>query len=86
MSVFEWLSDPGIYKQSFFDSLCEHPFFIANFCIMILLIFSCGIHQRIVMNEILIQRIRSVIQEYNLDCDQTGKLSLKQTFRRRVFV
>uniref|UniRef100_A0A3P8SRD9 Nuclear envelope phosphatase-regulatory subunit 1 n=1 Tax=Amphiprion percula TaxID=161767 RepID=A0A3P8SRD9_AMPPE len=89
--AWNWLIDPDTqkkqrgmvlsvkkYKQtvSFFSSLWNHPFFTIS-CITLIALFFAGIHKRVVAPSIIAARCRTVLAEYNMSCDDTGKLILK---------
>ncbi|KAK2509752.1 hypothetical protein MC885_005643 [Smutsia gigantea] len=63
-------------EVSFFTSLWNHPFFTIS-CITLIGLFFAGIHKRVVAPSIIAARCRTVLAEYNMSCDDTGKLILK---------
>uniref|UniRef100_A0A8C5AT48 Nuclear envelope phosphatase-regulatory subunit 1 n=1 Tax=Gadus morhua TaxID=8049 RepID=A0A8C5AT48_GADMO len=74
--AWNWLIDPDTQKVSFFSSLWNHPFFTIS-CITLIALFFAGIHKRVVAPSIIAARCRTVLAEYNMSCDDTGKLILK---------
>lgn len=54
-----------------FDFVCFHCFFFAVF------LFVMGIHKLVIAPQILTSRTRSVLSDFNMSCDDTGKLILK---------
>lgn len=74
--AWNWLIDPETQKVSFFTSLWNHPFFTIS-CITLIGLFFAGIHKRVVAPSIIAARCRTVLAEYNMSCDDTGKLILK---------
>ncbi|GLD58177.1 arylamine N-acetyltransferase, pineal gland isozyme NAT-10-like isoform X2 [Lates japonicus] len=72
--AWNWLIDPDTQKVSFFSSLWNHPFFTIS-CITLIALFFAGIHKRVVAP--IAARCRTVLAEYNMSCDDTGKLILK---------
>ncbi|KAH0619626.1 hypothetical protein JD844_000418 [Phrynosoma platyrhinos] len=86
--AWNWLIDPETQKVSFFTSLWNHPFFTIS-CITLIGLFFAGIHKRVVapsmypFHSVLFRRksiaarCRTVLAEYNMSCDDTGKLILK---------
>ncbi|XP_036067217.1 nuclear envelope phosphatase-regulatory subunit 1 isoform X3 [Oryzias melastigma] len=66
-------ADDGV---SFLSSLWNHPFFTIS-CITLIALFFAGIHKRVVAPSIIAARCRTVLAEYNMSCDDTGKLILK---------
>ncbi|VDO06236.1 unnamed protein product [Rodentolepis nana] len=73
ISAYFWLVDPLTYQVKFLASLESHPCFVLGIFLMIAL-FSCGVHKKVVLPNIIAQRIRSVLVEYNMTCDNSGKL------------
>ncbi|KRX83808.1 Nuclear envelope phosphatase-regulatory subunit 1, partial [Trichinella sp. T6] len=71
-----WLADPHLSEENLIDSLKRNTFFSASFVVMIILLL-CGIHRRVVAPSIMAARCRSVLAEFNLSCDDNGKLKLK---------
>ncbi|KAK3597579.1 hypothetical protein CHS0354_018174 [Potamilus streckersoni] len=76
VGAWSWLWDPETSKTSFTQSLLNHPFFTLS-CFILLLLFLCGIHRRVVAPSIIASRCRQVLADYNMSCDDTGKLILK---------
>ncbi|TRY94821.1 hypothetical protein DNTS_020475 [Danionella cerebrum] len=89
--AWNWLIDPDTQKVSFFSSLWNHPFFTIS-CVTLIGLFFAGIHKRVVAPSIcrtsasadfslitcsIAARCRTVLAEYNMSCDDTGKLILK---------
>ena len=71
-----WLGDPETAEVSFFISLMNHPFFSSS-ALIILLLFLFGAHRRVVAPSIFVSRTREVLNDFAMDCDDTGKLILK---------
>ncbi|ESO13024.1 hypothetical protein HELRODRAFT_63233, partial [Helobdella robusta] len=75
--ALNWLMDPETFKVvSFFDSLLNHLFFTSS-SICLIILFLLGIHKRVVAPSIIASRCRSVLADYNMSCDDTGKLILR---------
>lgn len=53
-------------------------FFTFNY-IGLLILFSMGLHKRAVATSIILSRIRQVLENFNMSCDQNGRLILKRT-------
>ncbi|XKL62980.1 hypothetical protein PGB90_005344 [Kerria lacca] len=71
-----WLQDPDLYRTSLLHSLLKHPLFsVSAIILMILLLF--GGHKKIMMPMIIASRARSVLVEFNMSCDDNGKLILR---------
>jgi len=76
VGAWQWLMDPRTSQVTFFQSLVNHPFFTIS-SLVLLLLFLCGIHKRVVSPSIIVSRVRLVLQDFNMSCDDTGKLILK---------
>eukprot|EP00106_Octopus_bimaculoides_P020886 XP_014788328.1 PREDICTED: nuclear envelope phosphatase-regulatory subunit 1-like isoform X2 [Octopus bimaculoides] len=76
IGAWAWLWDPATAQISFIQSLWNHPFFTIS-CITLLALFVYGgIHKRVVAPSIVASRCRQVLSDYNMSCDDTGKLIL----------
>ena len=71
-----WIWDPETAETSFQESLINHPFFSVS-CSILFLLFLFGVHKRIVAASIIASRCRIFLAEYNMSCDDDGKLILK---------
>lgn len=78
VGAWHWLTDPNTSAVSFTQSLCNHPFFTIASIILVIL-FMMGVHRRVIAPSIITQRARSVLGDFNMSCDDTGKLILKPT-------
>ncbi|XP_046659866.1 nuclear envelope phosphatase-regulatory subunit 1 [Homalodisca vitripennis] len=76
MGAYNWLSDPETSVVSFSQSLWNHPFFTISAIILVLLCFM-GVHKRVMAPSIITSRTRSVLSDFNMSCDDTGKLILR---------
>ncbi|KAK7114000.1 nuclear envelope phosphatase-regulatory subunit 1-like isoform X1 [Littorina saxatilis] len=80
VGAWAWLWDPRTSQVhpnvTFTQSLLYHPVFAIS-CFTLLLLFLSGIHKRVVAPSIIASRCRFVLAEYNMSCDDTGKLILK---------
>ncbi|XP_071451013.1 nuclear envelope phosphatase-regulatory subunit 1 isoform X1 [Hetaerina americana] len=74
--AWHWLSDPQTSAVSFTQSLWNHPYFTLASIILVIL-FVMGIHKRVIAPSIITARTRLVLAEFNMSCDDTGKLLLK---------
>ncbi|MCL4144533.1 UNVERIFIED_CONTAM: hypothetical protein GTU68_022551, partial [Idotea baltica] len=74
--AWNWLGDPVTQSVSFIQSLFNQPFFTIAASILISLFFY-GIHRKVVAPSIITSRTRSVLADFNMSCDDTGKLILK---------
>lgn len=77
ITAFQWLVDPQTEKVSFLDSLNNHLFFTFN-CIGLIILFIFGIHRKVVAPAIIVSRIKSVLENFNMSCDHNGRLILKR--------
>lgn len=78
VSAFQWLLDPETGSVSFVQSLHNHIFFTLN-CITLIILFIFGIHWKVVLPAIIVSRTRSVLENFNMSCDQNGRLILKRS-------
>ncbi|XP_054286930.1 nuclear envelope phosphatase-regulatory subunit 1 isoform X2 [Macrosteles quadrilineatus] len=76
IGAFTWLSDPDTSEVSFMQSLLNHPFFTLSALILVVLCFM-GIHKRVIAPSIITSRTRLVLSDFNMSCDDTGKLILR---------
>lgn len=79
MGAWQWLADSltyQVYSVTFCQSLMNHPFFTIS-SLILLSLFLAGIHKRVVAPSIITSRVRQVLQDFNMSCDNTGKLILK---------
>ncbi|CAN0366357.1 nuclear envelope phosphatase-regulatory subunit 1 isoform X2 [Petromyzon marinus] len=74
--AWNWITDPETQQVAFLVSLWNHSFFTVS-CIVLIGLFLAGIHKRVVAPSIIAERCRTVLAEYNMSCDDTGKLILK---------
>ena len=76
IGAFSWLGDPETAEVSFLSSLRNHPFFTASTLVLVVL-FVLGMHRRVVAPSIFVARVREVLSDFAMDCDDAGKLILK---------
>lgn len=76
VGAWTWLWDSQTKQISLPQSLLNHPFFTIS-CICLVLLFLFGIHKRVVAPSIVASRCRQVLTDFNMSCDDTGKLILK---------
>ncbi|KAF6029177.1 CNEP1R1 [Bugula neritina] len=74
--AWNWLRDARTLQTTFVQSLLEHWLFTFSILILLLL-FLAGIHKRVYAPSIIASRCRLVLEDYNMACDDTGKLILK---------
>uniref|UniRef100_A0A0K8TND7 Transmembrane protein 188 n=1 Tax=Tabanus bromius TaxID=304241 RepID=A0A0K8TND7_TABBR len=76
IGAWYWLRDPKTSVVPLTESLFNHPlFFFATLLLIILFIF--GIHKLVIAPQIITSRMRLVLADFNMSCDDTGKLILK---------
>lgn len=77
ITAFMWLNDPQTKNVTFVESLHNHLFFTFNY-IGLIILFMLGIHRKVVAPAIIVSRIRQVLENFNMSCDQNGRLILKR--------
>ncbi|KAH7639348.1 nuclear envelope phosphatase-regulatory subunit 1 [Dermatophagoides farinae] len=70
-----------VEELTFIQSLAKHYFFTIN-CVILIALFVFGIHQRVIQTNIIVNRIREVLYDFALSCDDQGKLIVKQKYSR----
>ncbi|KAG9508944.1 Nuclear envelope phosphatase-regulatory subunit 1, partial [Fragariocoptes setiger] len=75
LGAIHWLLDPQTKEVGLIESLSNHMFFTTSAVILILLFF-CGIHKRVVAPKIVVSRIKQVLSNFNMSCDPAGRLIL----------
>lgn len=76
ITAIQWLLDVETLESSFWQSLWNHRLFTANCLALIILFIGFGVHQRVIQQNIIAQRIRDVIGQFNMDCTDQGRLIL----------
>ncbi|CAH1179516.1 unnamed protein product [Phaedon cochleariae] len=72
----QWILDPETRIVSLSQSLTNHPFFILS-TIILVTILLLGVHKRVIAASIITSRTREVLGDFNMSCDDTGKLILR---------
>ncbi|VEN45786.1 unnamed protein product, partial [Callosobruchus maculatus] len=72
----QWILDPETRVVSLSHSLSNHPFFILS-TIILITILLLGVHKRVIAASIITSRTREVLGDFNMSCDDTGKLILR---------
>ncbi|XP_050311907.1 nuclear envelope phosphatase-regulatory subunit 1 [Anthonomus grandis grandis] len=72
----QWIFDPDTRVVSLSQSLTNHPFFILSTVILIIILLL-GVHKRVIASTIITARTREVLRDFNMSCDDTGKLILR---------
>jgi hypothetical protein len=75
-SAFFWLRDPQTSFLPLFDSLLNHPLFFLS-ALALVMLFCYGIHKLVISPQIIISRTRTVLNEFNMSCNERGMLILK---------
>ncbi|CAH8446073.1 unnamed protein product [Schistosoma rodhaini] len=75
-SSYCWLVDPITYQAGFIGSLQKHPEFVLSL-LFLMALFFLGAHKKVVLPSIIAHRSRIVLAEYNMACDNSGKLILR---------
>ncbi|XP_030019981.1 nuclear envelope phosphatase-regulatory subunit 1 isoform X1 [Manduca sexta] len=76
IAAYHWLMDPLTSVVTLTQSLWNHLFFTFTSTFLVLL-FVTGVHRKVVAPSIITARTRSVLNDFNMSCDDTGKLILK---------
>ncbi|XP_057291751.1 nuclear envelope phosphatase-regulatory subunit 1-like [Hydractinia symbiolongicarpus] len=80
---WSWALDHQTSEISFLSSLVNHRLFALNLCILIIL-FLFGAHKRIVAQNIILARSRKILEDFNMSCDDRGRLILKPRLSKDV--
>ncbi|GAA55218.1 Nuclear envelope phosphatase-regulatory subunit 1 [Clonorchis sinensis] len=75
-TAYFWLVDPKTYQFGFVSSLQNHPQFVISLVSLIAL-FLMGAHKKVILPNIIAHRCRVILAEYNMTCDNSGKLILR---------
>ncbi|XP_059613511.1 nuclear envelope phosphatase-regulatory subunit 1 homolog isoform X2 [Phlebotomus argentipes] len=76
LGAWYWLTDPRTSVVPFTESLLNHPIFTVGIIILVML-FAYGIHRLVIAPQIITSRTRTVLNDFNMSCDDTGKLILR---------
>uniref|UniRef100_A0A1L8DKE0 Transmembrane protein 188 n=2 Tax=Nyssomyia neivai TaxID=330878 RepID=A0A1L8DKE0_9DIPT len=76
LGAWYWLTDPKTSVVPFTESLLNHPIFTVGTIVLVML-FACGIHRLVIAPQIITSRTRAVLNDFNMSCDDTGKLILR---------
>uniref|UniRef100_A0A915BPB1 Transmembrane protein 188 n=1 Tax=Parascaris univalens TaxID=6257 RepID=A0A915BPB1_PARUN len=83
-SAYFWLMDPSIRSVTLLESLQKHIIFSASVPSLLILFAYIGIHNRVVAPSIIASRCRSVLADFSLSCDDSGKLIVRPPHRVHV--
>ncbi|CBY13271.1 unnamed protein product [Oikopleura dioica] len=73
LCAYLWLTDPDTVNTSLYTSLRAHPVFFISSCTLILL-FTVGVHKRVVAPSILVQRLRICLADFGYSITENGTL------------
>lgn len=76
VGAYYWLTDPKTAVVPLPESLFNHLVFVMA-ALILLGLFIMGIHRLVIAPQILTSRTRGVLNDFNMSCDDTGKLILK---------
>ncbi|KAL5292595.1 CNEP1R1 family protein [Megaselia abdita] len=76
IGAYYWLKDPDTSIVPFRESLFNHKIFSLAI-ISLMMLFLVGVDNLVIAPKIITSRTRSVLKDYNMSCDDTGKLILK---------
>lgn len=76
IGAYYWIQDSTRHEVSYVQSLYDHPLLTVSFLVFIVLLLT-GIHKRVMAPSIMANRTRSVLSQFNMSCDDNGKLILK---------
>lgn len=76
ITAAHWLIDVETVKCSLWQSLYNHYWFTISCLILISLFLFYGIHKRVTQQDIIVNRIRYVVGQFNMGCDNQGRLIL----------
>ncbi|XP_077538054.1 CTD nuclear envelope phosphatase 1 regulatory subunit 2 isoform X2 [Haemaphysalis longicornis] len=76
IGAWQWLMDPVTSQATFLQSLMNHMFFTISSIILVIL-FLMGIHKRVITPSIIVSRVRNVLSDFNMSCDDGGRLILR---------
>ncbi|XP_053955370.1 nuclear envelope phosphatase-regulatory subunit 1 homolog isoform X2 [Anastrepha ludens] len=76
IGAYYWLRDPRTSIVPLMESLLLHPIFTFATLTLVIL-FVLGIHRLVFAPKIIATRMRTVLSDFNMSCDDTGKLILK---------
>lgn len=73
--AFQWVSDPVTFQVPFTTSLYNHLFFTTMFLSFMFLMLY-GILHKMFASRKIVDRVRSVLTDFNMSCDENGRLIL----------
>uniref|UniRef100_T1GC05 Transmembrane protein 188 n=1 Tax=Megaselia scalaris TaxID=36166 RepID=T1GC05_MEGSC len=76
IGAYYWLKDPDTSIVPFNESLFNHKIFSLAI-ISLIMLFLAGVDNLVIAPKIITSRTRTVLSNYNMSCDDTGKLILR---------
>ncbi|GBP79766.1 Nuclear envelope phosphatase-regulatory subunit 1 homolog [Eumeta japonica] len=76
VAAWYWLTDPITPVVPLTQSFWNHPFF-TFMSVFLVMLFVMGAHKKVMAPSIITARTRLVLNDFNMSCDETGKLILK---------
>ncbi|KAL3317610.1 Nuclear envelope phosphatase-regulatory subunit 1 [Cichlidogyrus casuarinus] len=74
--LYFWLSDPSFPLEPFSVSLYNHPQF-SFISLLLFFIIMAGGFRKMNLTSIVLERLVTVLDEYNMGCDKFGRLKLR---------
>ncbi|CAG0881362.1 unnamed protein product [Cyprideis torosa] len=76
VTAWQWITDAKTANVGLLESLVEHKLFALS-ALLMLSLFLAGIHRRVVAPSLICARARLVLEDFNMSCDDSGKLILR---------
>lgn len=73
--AFQWVFDPITFQVPFTTSLYNHMFFTVTFVSFVFLMLY-GILHKMFASRKIVERVRYVLSDFNMSCDDNGRLIL----------
>lgn len=72
VTAWNWALDQRTAEVSFFQSLLYHKLFTLS-CITLVVLFMMGLHKRIMIQNIVLNRSKIILQDFNMSCDDVNE-------------
>ena len=76
VTSWNWLVDQRTTQVSLVQSLLYHKLFVLSLVVLLGLL-ATGLHKRIAVQSVVVSRSKRVLQDFNMSCDDRGRLILK---------
>lgn len=76
VTAWNWMIDQQTTQVSLLQSLVYHKLFVIS-TILLISLFIMGFHKRVIIQHIVLSRSKRVLQDFNMSCDDRGRLILK---------